>query len=130
MKKQAALADQLAQIDVHCPSEAVPTRQAFFFVALDVPQRIADVLKIEFDSAFQQPGPLAAPVAEQMAAGLVAVRPTQRLLLSELGKCGNHKNARAQQQKKRLKSHQALASNAKKLILAEGAGAEGVGHIF
>src|SRR5713226_6006406 len=37
MEKQIVLAYQLAKIDVDCPSEAVPARESFFLVALDVP---------------------------------------------------------------------------------------------
>ena len=105
MEKQIALAYHLAKIDIDCPSEAVPAREAFFLLALDVPERIAYVLKIEFDSALQQPGPLATPLSEQMAVraltGLVAVRPPECFFLRDLGICRSRENARAEQHEKK-----------------------------
>jgi hypothetical protein len=85
MEIQPALTDQRAKIDVHRPPEAVPARKALFLLALEVPQGIADVLKIEFDTAFGQVRPLAPPFPEEMAVRaltrFVTVRAGERFLL-------------------------------------------------
>src|SRR6266404_5682659 len=67
MEIQPLLADQRAKIDVHRSPESVPTRKSLFLLALDVPKRIADVLKIETHTALQQVRSLAAPVPEEVA---------------------------------------------------------------
>ena len=107
MEKQVALADQFAEIDIDRPSEAVPAREAFFLVALDVPEGIADVLEIEPDTSLRQTGPLAAPLSEQMAvwsqARFMAVRPTECFFLRDLGICGSCENASAEQQENKQK---------------------------
>src|SRR5260370_42296978 len=121
MKKQIALTDQLAEIDVDSPSEAVPAREAFFLVALDVPQGIANILETELDSTLQQARPLAGPLSEEMAvralSGFMAVRPAECFLLRNLGICGSGNDARAEQQEEnRWKLGQGLTSDVKKGI--------------
>jgi hypothetical protein len=105
MKKQIALPDQFAKIDVDCPPEAVPAREAFFLLALDVPERIADVLEIEPDTSLLQPRSFAVPLSEQMAvralARFMAVRPSKCFFLRYLGICRSRENARAEQQEKK-----------------------------
>lgn len=49
---QAVLADQLTEIDVYSSPEPIPTRKPLFLLALEVPQGIVDILKIEFHTAF------------------------------------------------------------------------------
>jgi hypothetical protein len=100
MEKQIVLADQFAEIDVDCPPEAVPAREAFFLLALDVPKRIAHVLEIEPDTSLLQARSFAVPLSEQMAvwalAGFMAVRPTECFFLLDLGIRGSRENARAE----------------------------------
>ena len=85
MEIQTTLTDQRAKIDVHCSAKSVPTRESLLLLALDVPERIADVLKIEFHAALQQARPLAAPVPEEVAVrpltSFVTVRTGERFLL-------------------------------------------------
>ena len=104
MEKQIALADQFAESDVDGPSEAVPAREAFLLLALDVPKRIAQVLEIEPDTSLLQPRSFAVPLSEQMAvralAGLMAVWPTECFFLLDLGMCRNRKRGKADQQEK------------------------------
>ena len=88
MEIQSLLTDQRAEIDVHRSPESVPTCKALRLLALDVRERIADVLKIEFHAAFQQARPLAAPVSEDVAVwpltSFVTVRAGERFLLRSL----------------------------------------------
>src|SRR5580704_4455968 len=102
MEKQIAMAYHLAKIDIDCPSEAVPAREAFFLVALDIPQRIAHVLEVEPDTSLLQPRSFAGPFSEQMAvrslARFMAVRPTECFFLRDLGICRSRENASAEQQ--------------------------------
>jgi len=100
MEVQPLLTDQRAKIDVHRPAESVPTRESLFLLALEIPERIADVLKIEFHTAFQQMRPLAAPVPEKVAvralARFVTVRAGELFMLRSLGmdrKCKYKKSA-------------------------------------
>jgi hypothetical protein len=53
MEIQSRLANQCTEIDVYRSPESVPTRESFFLLALDVPQGIADVLKIEFHTTLE-----------------------------------------------------------------------------
>jgi hypothetical protein len=94
------LTDQRAKIDVHCSAKSVPTRESLFLFALDVPKRIADVLKIEFHTALLQARALSAPIPEEVAVRtltrFVTVRAGERFLLRSLGmgrKCKNTKTA-------------------------------------
>lgn len=89
MEIQSLLIDQRTQVDVYGSPESVPTRESFLLLALDVPKRIADVLKIEFHSTLLQAGALAAPVSEEKSVRtltrLVAVRAGERFHLCILG---------------------------------------------
>src|SRR5260221_779258 len=67
MEVQTVLASQRAKIDVHRSPESVPARKSLSLLALEIPEGIADVLKIEFHTAFQQMRPLAAPVPEEVS---------------------------------------------------------------
>jgi hypothetical protein len=62
MEVQSVLTGQRAKVDIYGSPESVPTGKSLLLLALDVPERIADVLKIEFHSMLQKAGPLAAPV--------------------------------------------------------------------
>jgi hypothetical protein len=67
MEVQTVLASQRAKIDVHRSPESVPARKSLSLLALEIPEGIADVLKIEFHTALQQMRPLAAPVPEEVS---------------------------------------------------------------
>jgi hypothetical protein len=98
MEIQTRLADKLAKVYVHGSTKSVPTRKSLLLFALDVPQRIADILKIEFHSAFKKPGPLASPLPKQVAvralARFVTVRTGHRFLLRMGRKCKYEESAR------------------------------------
>jgi hypothetical protein len=102
VKIPSLLTDQLAKIDVHRSAKSVPTREPLVLLALDVPEGIADVLKVEFYTVLQQACPLAAPVPEEMAvrtlARFVAVWARKRLLLRGLAKSRECKYAKTKQQ--------------------------------
>ena len=89
MKIQSLLTDQLAKIDVYRSPESVPARESLFLLALEIPERIADVLKIEFHAALLKACPLASPVPEEVAVWaltrFVTVRAGERFLLRRLG---------------------------------------------
>src|SRR5258707_15700707 len=94
------LTDERAKIDVHCPSESVPARESLFLHALEIPEGIADVLKMETHTAILQADPLAAPVSEEVAVRtltrFVTVMGGERFLLRSLGmgrKCKNTNSA-------------------------------------
>jgi hypothetical protein len=53
MKIQPLPTSQRTKIDVYRSSESIPTREAFLLHALDIPEGIADVLKIESYTALQ-----------------------------------------------------------------------------
>src|ERR1700741_197331 len=53
MKKQSVQAGQRAKIDVNRSPKPVPTRESLLLLALNVPERIADVVKIESDASLQ-----------------------------------------------------------------------------
>ena len=93
MEIQSLHSGQRAKIDVHRPAKSVPTGKSLFLFALDVPEGITDVLKIESHAAFQQARPFAAPVPEKVAVwtltGFVTVRAGKRFLLRAGGK-GEH----------------------------------------
>ena len=74
MKVQLGRFHQRTEIDVHRATKTVPTRNTLFFVAFDIGERIADVLKIEMDAALFQPRSYTTPLAEK-----VAVRALSRL---------------------------------------------------
>jgi hypothetical protein len=97
MEIQPLLTDQFPEIDVHCSAEAIPTRKSLRLHALDVPERVADVLKIEAYAALQQAGSLAVPAPEKMSvralARLMAVRAAERFFLTRLGVSAGRKNA-------------------------------------
>jgi hypothetical protein len=80
---------QRAKIDVHGSAESVPTCESLFLLALEIPEGIADVLKIEVHSTLLKASALATPVAEEVTvralARFVAVRAGERFLLRRLG---------------------------------------------
>src|SRR5271163_567032 len=47
MEIPSLVTGQLAKIDVHRPAESVPNREALWLLALEVPEGIAHILKIE-----------------------------------------------------------------------------------
>jgi hypothetical protein len=55
MEVQSMMLHQRTKIDVNRASETVPARKTLFLLTLDVPERIADVMQVELDTAFQQP---------------------------------------------------------------------------
>jgi hypothetical protein len=89
MEIQTLLTDQLPEVNVHRSAEAIPTRKSLWLHALDVPERIADVLKIETQSTLHQAGPLPTPVPEEVAVraltGFVTVRAAEHFSLCILG---------------------------------------------
>src|SRR5580658_10515770 len=88
MEIPSLMTDQLAKINVHRAAESVPTRKSLSLHALEVPQRIADILKIEVHPMPRKAGPLSTPVSEEMAVrtltGFVAIRAGDRFLLRSL----------------------------------------------
>jgi hypothetical protein len=92
MEIQPLLTDQRAKIDVHRSPESVPTRKSLFLLALKIPERIADVLKIKVHSTLLQACPLAAPVPEKVTvramARFVTVRAGERFLRVHLHSLG------------------------------------------
>src|ERR1700729_3436432 len=88
MEIPSLVTGQLAKINAHCAVESVPTRKSLFLHALEVPQGIADILKIEVHPMPRKTRPLSAPVSEEMAVrtltGFVAIRAGERFLLRSL----------------------------------------------
>src|ERR1700726_3353291 len=84
MEIQPLLTNQRAKIDVHRSPESIPTRKSLFLFALEIPERIADVLKIKVHATLCQTRPLAAPVPEKVTVRaltrLVTVRAGERFL--------------------------------------------------
>jgi hypothetical protein len=78
MEVQPVLTGQRAKVDIYGSPESVPTGKSPLLLALDIPERIADVLKIEFHSTLQKARPLAAPAPKEVTVwaltGLVTVR--------------------------------------------------------
>ena len=100
MEIQPMLTDQRAKIDVHRSPKPIPTCKSLFLFALDVPKRIADVLKIEIHTFLVQARSLAAPIPEEVAVRtltrFVTVRTGKRFMLRGLGvdrKCKYTKTA-------------------------------------
>jgi hypothetical protein len=85
MKIPSLMTGQLAKINVHRAAESVPTHKSLFLHTLEVPEGIADILKIEVHSMPRKTRPLSAPVSEQMAVrtltGFVAIRAGELFLL-------------------------------------------------
>src|ERR1700676_1027281 len=106
MEIPSLLTDQRAKIDVERSSKSVPTRKSLFLFALEVPEEIADVLKIKFHTALQQTRSLAAPVSEQMSVRsltrFVTVRTGNRFLLRSLRT--NRKSEQENAENKRKKN--------------------------
>jgi len=79
MEIQTLLTDQRTEIDVYGSAESVPTRESFLLLTLNVPERVANVLEVEPHTMFEQAGPLAIPVTQEMPvralACLMTVRP-------------------------------------------------------
>jgi len=79
---QPVLPGQRAKVNIYGSSESVPTGKSPLLLALDIPERIADLLKIKFHSALQKTRPLAAPIPEEVPVrtltGLVAVGAAKR----------------------------------------------------
>jgi hypothetical protein len=67
MEIPTGLVHQRAKIDVNRPSDTIPTYKALIAIALDVRERIADVLQIESYASFEQIWPDTAPVSQKMA---------------------------------------------------------------
>src|ERR1700688_929614 len=72
MEIQTLLTDQRTQVDVHGSPKPIPTRESFFLLTLNVPERVADVLEVEPYTTFEQAGPLATPVTQEMSARALA----------------------------------------------------------
>ena len=78
MEIQSLLTDQRTQVDVHRAPKPIPTRESFFLLTLNVPERVADVLEVKPHTAFEQAGPLATPITQQMSVGALACLMTVR----------------------------------------------------
>jgi hypothetical protein len=104
MEIQSLLANQRAKIDVHRSSESVPARKSLLLLALEIPEGVADVLKIEIYSALQQARPLAAPVPKEMPVlaltRFVTVGARERFLLLTLRTSRKSEQANAERQGK------------------------------
>jgi hypothetical protein len=89
VKVQPRLLRKRAEIDIYSSPESVPTCESLWLHALEVPERIADVLQIESHSAIKEARPLATPLTQQVPvrtlAGFVAVWSAERFLLLTLG---------------------------------------------
>ena len=59
MEVPTMVTGQCAEIDVDRPAEAVPACKAFRLYALEIPQRIGNILEIETHAALQQAWPFA-----------------------------------------------------------------------
>src|SRR5215469_5195386 len=66
MEVEVVYAGQLPEVDIHCPTNAIPAVELCFLRAVKIRERIADVLEIEMDTLFFQSCPLAAPLTEQV----------------------------------------------------------------
>src|ERR1700733_10268243 len=88
MEIPSLMTGQLAKINVHRAAESVPARKSLFLYALEVPERIADILKIEVHPMPRKARTFSAPVSEEMAVrtltGFVAIRAGERFLLRSL----------------------------------------------
>ena len=88
VKIQPLLTDQRAKIDVDRSAKSVPNGQSLFLFAFDIPEGIADVLKIEAHSMLLKACSLTVPLPEDVTmgalTGFVAVRTRKRLLLPGL----------------------------------------------
>jgi hypothetical protein len=86
---QSRLTDQLTEIDVHGSAEPIPTGESLRLHTLEIPEGIADILKIEVHSMLFQACTFATPVAEEVAVRpltrFVTVRAGGRFLLRRLG---------------------------------------------
>ena len=60
--------DQPAEIDVHRTSHAIPHGNPVRLNALDVPERVADVLNVEVHASLFQTAARPNPIAEKMSA--------------------------------------------------------------
>src|SRR6202166_5384258 len=78
MEIQSLLTDQHTQVYVHGSPKPIPTRESFLLLTLNVPERVADVLEVEPHTTFEQAGPLATPVAQEMPVRALACLMTVR----------------------------------------------------
>ena len=78
MEIQTLLTDQRTEIDVYGSAESVPTRESFLLLTLNVPERVANVLEVEPHTMFEQAGPLAIPVTQEMPVRALACLMTVR----------------------------------------------------
>ena len=89
------LTDQLPKIDVNGSPKSIPTRKSLPLLALEIPEGIDDVLKIEAHTALQQTRSLAVPISEEVTvwtlARFMTVRSAQSFLMSLLGISAGHK---------------------------------------
>src|SRR5580692_7034110 len=85
------------QIEVNRSSESIPTCKSLLLHALQVPEGIADVLKIEARTTLLQTRSFATPISKEVTvwtlARFVTVRSAQRFLLSFLGLSTRHNQA-------------------------------------
>jgi hypothetical protein len=85
MEIQPFLTNERAKIDVYRSPKSVPTRKSLWLHALEVPEGIADVLKIKVHTTLLQTRPLASPCLKEMPvralACFVTVRTGKRFLL-------------------------------------------------
>src|ERR1035438_2071226 len=95
MEIHSMLAHERPQIHVNGSPESIPTRKSLPLLALEIPEGIADVLKIEAHTALQQTRSLAAPISEEVTvwtlARFMTVRSAQSFLMSLLGISAGHK---------------------------------------
>jgi hypothetical protein len=84
MEIQSVLMPPGAKVDIEISANAVKTCKPLLLFALQVPQKITDVLQIEVNTVFGQSRPLSTPVSEQVPVGplsdLTAVGAAQRFV--------------------------------------------------
>ena len=89
VKIQSLPTFQRAKINVHRSPKPVPNCQSLFLLALDIPERIADILKIEVHPTLLKACPFAVPFPEEVAVRaltcFVAVRAGERFVMPRLG---------------------------------------------
>src|ERR1700710_2910674 len=83
MEVQPVLMNQRTKVNIDGAANSIKRSEPFPLHALNIPQKIANVLKVEVDALLFQTAPLASPISEEMTmralSDLLAVRSAQRL---------------------------------------------------
>jgi hypothetical protein len=90
MEIETGCMDETGQVDVDGSTSTIPTGQPFFLIALNIPERVADVLEVEVHPMLFERASCSTPVSSQVAIEsqrrVVCVRPTKRSAIRRLGK--------------------------------------------